>query len=321
VPGYQLARALRDFVRRDRRLVAPLERFFRERKVDLIHLNNGLRYHRADLLVAGRLGIPAVCHVRAFQPLTPLERFLGRRVRRFIYISRAIGADYERQGIAPERGLVVHNVVSVPAAPGEEARAKLRAEFGWDRSHFIAVNVGRLVPWKGQDVFLRAVRAAAASLPRLRALVVGAADPNQKSRAYASGLEALAREAGLAGRVVFAGHRADVPALFAAADVAVHSATKPEPFGRVIIEAMAAGTAVVAAEDGGVAEIVAPETDGVLVPPGDAEALARALLGLAGDDARRRRLAAAGKARVERHFSVENQVRQIEQAYEACVAR
>ena len=126
--------------------------------------------------------------------------------------------------------------------------------------------VGRLAPWKGQHLFLGAFAEAFPAGPE-RAVVVG---------------EGAVRRAGVRGPAAAAGRRAgdrrsgripwipaDVAAELAAMDVLVHSSTIPEPFGQVVVEGMAAGLPVVAADAGGPAEIVRDDVDGLLYPMGD----------------------------------------------------
>ncbi|MCK6629309.1 MAG: glycosyltransferase family 4 protein [Anaerolineae bacterium] len=318
---YQLGKATGAFIKQDLKLIRPLLHFLNEHQVDLIHFNSGLSTHRADLLVSNWLGIPAICHVRAFETLTPLERFVGRKVKRFFYISQAIAQDYQNQKIAPHRGQIIHNVVSPPPLITPAEKMALRAEFGWDETHFVVVNVGRLVSWKGQDVFIKAIDCLAPRLPHLRGLLVGKADDNPGSYNYAQNLQQLVTDKGLTDKVIFAGFRSDAVRLMAAADVVVHSATTPEPFGRVIIEGLATGTAVVATNDGGVADIITPGVNGMLVTPGDDSEMARTIEELAHNPTLRAKLGQAGYEHVKENFSVAGQLKQLEQAYLACLTR
>jgi glycosyltransferase involved in cell wall biosynthesis len=104
--------------------------------------------------------------------------------------------------------------------------------------------------------------------------------------------------------VTFTGHIEPAAAAFAAADIVAHTSILPEPFGRVIVEAMAAGRPVVAAAAGGALEIVREGETGRLVPPGDPAALAQALSELAADKAQRQRLGLAGRARAEQEYAL-----------------
>lgn len=159
--------------------------------------------------------------------------------------------------------------------------------------------VGRLAPWKGQDMFLRAF-AAAFGEGREQAVVVGAALFGEG--AYEDELRALVSTLGLAGRVEFRGFRPDVGAELTRLEVVVHASTLPEPFGQVVVEAMAAGRAVVVPDAGGPAEIVRHDIDGLLYPMGDQAALAQALRRLATDADLRRRLGEAARCSASRYL-------------------
>lgn len=154
--------------------------------------------------------------------------------------------------------------------------------------------VGRLAPWKGQDVFLRAFAAAFPDGAE-RAVVVGGALFGETD--YEEGLSRLVADLGLEGRVRLAGFREDVSAEMAGMDVLVHASVVPEPLGQVVLEGMAAGLPVVATAAGGPAEMVTDGVDGLLYPPGDAAALATLLRRLAGDPRLRESLGKAAKLR------------------------
>jgi glycosyltransferase involved in cell wall biosynthesis len=105
----------------------------------------------------------------------------------------------------------------------------------------------------------------------------------------------------------------------AAADVVVHSAVTPEPFGRVVIEALAASRPVIATAAGGVLDILEPEATGLLVPPDDTGALAHALVRLAGDPVLRTRLGAAGRRCVAEAFNQAEHVARVTALYRQCL--
>lgn len=149
--------------------------------------------------------------------------------------------------------------------------------------------VSRLAPWKGQHVFLQAfAQAFGGQGEKASAILTGAALFGEEC--YEAELRELARRLGIGEQVEFHGHCDDVGSELALLDVFVHASVTPEPFGQVVVEAMAAGLAVVAAGAGGPAEIISDDVDGVLVPPGDVEALASVLLRLAGNPDLRTRL-------------------------------
>jgi glycosyltransferase involved in cell wall biosynthesis len=147
--------------------------------------------------------------------------------------------------------------------------------------------LGRLAPWKGQELAIEAFATAThGSNATLR--IVGAALFGEDD--YASSLRPLAAALGIADRVRFDGFVDDVAAVLADTDVFVHASTVPEPFGQVVLEAMGAGCAVVVADEGGPASLVTDGVDGLHYAMGDADALADAVRRLADDASLRRKL-------------------------------
>ena len=315
--AYQTVRATQGAAALDLRWQLSLAQQLRRLRPALVHCNNGLRAHRLDILVCSALRMPVICHMHGFEQLTDLERLAARRVWGFIHISRAVAADFERQGLPAHRGVLIPE--ALPAAALTVPEPLPRATFGCGPEHFVIANVGRLVRWKGQDVFLRAIARIAPRMPQLRAWVVGAADDNEPSRAFAAELRQLAETLGITRQVVFTGHRVDALRVMAAADVVVHSSATPEPFGLVLVEAMAVGRPLVATNAGGVLDIVEPELNALLVPPGDHAALADSLERLAGEPVLRARLAAAGRRHVETHFTAREHIAMIEALYQQCL--
>lgn len=179
---------------------------------------------------------------------------------------------------------------------------------------FVAGIVGRLTPWKGQDVFLHAFARAFPDGDQ-QARVVGGALFGDGETKYADHLRELAVQLGVAERVTFRGHRDGISAELASMDVLIHASTTAEPFGQVLVEGMAARLPVVASRAGGPEEIISDGIDGLLYPPGDFVALAQILRRLAADPDLRARLGAGG-ARRAHEFSPESIAEQITKAYE-----
>lgn len=150
---------------------------------------------------------------------------------------------------------------------------------------------GRLSPWKGQHILIQAL----ANISQAEVWIIGAALFGEES--YEQRLRALAAQLGLDHRVRFFGHRTDVPELIAACDIVAHTSIAPEPFGKVIVEGMASGRPVIATAAGGVVEIIRDGIDGLLVPPGNVEALTASLRRLIADPQLRTKLAERGRAR------------------------
>ncbi|MFE3317753.1 glycosyltransferase family 4 protein [Nocardia sp. NPDC059195] len=196
--------------------------------------------------------------------------------------------------------------VELPAAPAVPRTRPAAAA--------VVVVVGRLSPWKGQDVFLRAI--AALRVRPGRVVLVGGTFFGEEP--YRAQLEKLAAELGVAAE--FTGHVDDPAEYLTAADILVHCSVLPEPFGQVVVEGMAAGCAVVAATPGGPAEIIRTGIDGLLVPGGDVAALTAALETLLHDPADRARLAIAGRDRA-RDFDIHTSARTVADFLDTMVTR
>jgi glycosyltransferase involved in cell wall biosynthesis len=182
--------------------------------------------------------------------------------------------------------------------------------------------VGHLTPWKGHEVFLEIARAVADRIPRSRFVVVGGSIYETHGHAgYPEILRQKTAALGLSDRVTFLGIRDDIPELLAGLDVLVHSPTAPEPFGRVLAEAMAVGRPVVAARCGGIPEVVEDGVTGFmtgfLVPSADVGAFTAAVVRLLEDPVQCRRLGGAGRRRAEARFGIEAHAAGVLEAYRA----
>lgn len=215
---------------------------------------------------------------------------------------------------------VVHPGTQLPLEPRELRRERARASLGIRDDEFAVGIAARLQPWKGQDVVVRAAASLLHARPHARLFIIGEAMFGL-DQAWAASLPALAEQLGIRGRTTFTGFRDDLPECLAGLDVAIHASVRPEPFGLGLIEAMAQGTAMIAADGGATREIVTPGADGLLTPPGDHEALATALLALCDDPDRRETMAAEGERTARDRFDARLMVRRLEDLYDSVVRR
>ena len=192
-----------------------------------------------------------------------------------------------------------------------DAPARLRREWCPAGAHLLVVP-GRLHPEKGHTYLFQALAAIRQRLERPVVALVAGAGP------FESAYREEVRSLGCEDIVRFLGFRTDIPDVIAAADLVVLPSVA-EAFGLVVAEALYLGTPIVATHVGGIPEIVEDGIDGVLVPPADSNALAKAIVGLLGDPERRRLMASAGRERVRDRFSFEKMMRAYEQIYERLV--
>lgn len=229
--------------------------------------------------------------------LITLSRFSADRVA---VVSQESLREWRRAGGRHEGISVVHSGIDLDEVDRQlgnpERIASYRNRFSPDGSPLIGM-FGRISSWKGQDVFLRAM----AQIPGARGVIAGGALFDEL--AYERELQEMARTLGVADRVTFAGHIDDPMALMAACDVVAHCSTAPEPSGRVIVEAMFAGTPVIGSDAGGVREFIDQEETGLLTPMKNDEALATAIRRYLANPDWAREVAARARIRAHENYS------------------
>ena len=318
--GYRAAKAVHLLARQDWPLARRLARLIKDEAIDLVHHNDSLRSSRDSVLAARLTGVPQVCHVRRFHEFSFIERYLARFVDCFIYISRAIEQSYCDVGVPADRGLVVYNPINATDFEQVNGVAEFKAEFGLDQVRLVS-NVGRLDWWKGHDYFLQAMAEVIQAQPSVKALIVGQPISKPLNQAYYQRLQQLVTELELSEHVIFTGFRADIPRIMAASDIVVHSASKPEPFGRVVVEAMLAGRPVIATAAGGVLDIIEDQVTGLLVPPKNAALMAQAIQQILQNPEQAKMMGQRAQQNARERFSVKQHVTAVQHNYERILTR
>jgi glycosyltransferase involved in cell wall biosynthesis len=300
--------------------IRSIVRVIRQHEIDLVHVNTGLRNGKAGIVAAWLAGIPCVCHVRRFEELEHFDKLFSRLVSSFVYISGAVAENYVAQGIPSNRGSVVYNVVDLADFSPDFDATSVRSEFGWTAQERLVGVIGRLDWWKGHEYFLEAVAQVVHQVPNLRGLIVGEPEDTPLNREYYQRLQSLARTLDLEDKIVFTGFRSDVPRILSALDVVVLSSSTPEPFGRVVIEGMAAGKPVVATAAGGVLEIIENGSNGLLVPCKNSQAMAQAILWFLSNQEKAAQIGSQARQFVAEKFAVERHVAQVQGIYDTTLS-
>ena len=302
----------------DPRIVSDLVSLARARDARILHVHG---YAAADFgrLAARRAGAALVLHEHFADPRMPAYQGLADRLLSGL-TDRAIAVSGStRDFLVRERHVPAARVRLIwNGAPLEEfatappgARESLRAAWGLGPDALAIGTIGRLSEQKGQRDLLDAAARVVRSDPRARFVLVGDGD-------LRPALEAQARALGLGDRLLFAGHRTDVPAVLAALDLVCISSTY-EGTPLALFEAMAAGRAIVSTAVDGCREVLEDGRTALLTPPRDPAALATALDRVLADDVLRGRLGAAASIE-SRRYDIAECVRQIEALYDEVLA-
>jgi glycosyltransferase involved in cell wall biosynthesis len=222
-----------------------------------------------------------------------LDRLSLPKAYRVVTVCRPFAEQIERLGVQPDRITILHNSVKPFVPPPQEAVQRVRREFGLADDEAVILSVGRVSQEKGHADLIRAAAALAAmsGAPQFRVVIVG--DGPERER-----LAQLATQLGIEKRIAFAGFQRDTKPYYAMATaVAVPSHSEGSP--NVVLEAMAAGLPLAANAVGGVPEILEEGVTGLMVPPRNPDAMAKALLRILSDAELRLRLGAAARARAE----------------------
>ena len=302
----------------DPRVVTDLVALVRRRDTSILHVHG---YAAADFgrVAARATGAALVLHEHFADPRMPAyqgwaDRALARWTDRAIAVSGSTRDFLVRERHVPaERVRVIWNGAPLlEFAPVARDRAReVRATLGLPREARVVGSIGRLNEQKGHRYLLDAAPAVLRAHPDARFLIVGDGDLAEPLRRQAQAL-------GLADRVVFAGHRGDVPEMLGAIDVlCLPSLYEGTPLA--LFEAMAAGKAIVASAVDGCAEVLADGTTGLLVPPRDPAALGAAVVRALGEPGLLERLEKAARE-ASRDYDIDTTVRRIESLYDEVLA-
>lgn len=238
-----------------------------------------------------------------------LERLASRITDRLVALTARERADYVNYKVAPEEKLeTIHSGVDLRRFQAASRHLdRLPEQFDVPADATIIGFTGWLLPIKGVQVLIDAMGLVCNRSSRAHLVLVGKGD-------LEADLKAQCRRLGISKNVTFLGWRRDVENILPLFDIFVLPSLN-EGMGRVLVEAMAAARPIVASHTGGIPDLVTDRQNGLLVPPGNPEALAAALLEIIGQPDRARRMGLAGR-RMSVSFSVEAMVAKIEQLYE-----
>ena len=270
-------------------------------KADVVHTNTAVL--PAPALAAWLTGRKHLWHIREFFSEFPAiwrfyQKYIWLLSTTIITISNAVRDQFDP--CFREKCTTIYNSLGNEAmAVDLETARRFRSSVG-DPEFLVGV-VGR-IKWvrKGQEVLIKAAAILSARFPEARYAVVGSVSPGNEDHLVR--LHELVRQNNLEGKIIFTGDIEEPRDIYAAFDVTVVPSVLPEPFGRVVMESMAAGTPVIGSRCGGIPEQIVDGLTGLLFNPGDEEDLASALAQLMGDKVRRLRMGKEGQRHIREKF-------------------
>jgi glycosyltransferase involved in cell wall biosynthesis len=298
----------------DREAVRTLVPLLQSGAIDIVHAHNGRTMLSSALAVTLARRGRCLCTQHFLEPdhvsrrglksalYHTAHRWVNGRMSALIAISEAVRQEMLKRREAPESKIaVVPNGIPEPELPTLTPAPALRAELGIGTETPLIVCVARLQREKDIRSLVAAMTEVTAACPSVRCLIAG-------EGAEKEALAAQIREADLEASVSLLGFRKDALSLIQAGDVFVLPSLA-EPFGLVLLEAMALGKPVIATRAGGPPEIVRDGETGLLVPPSDPKAMAEAILRLLADPQVRQAMARRGRERYQTHYTVERMTR------------
>jgi glycosyltransferase involved in cell wall biosynthesis len=294
-----------------------LRRIIRQREIDIVHFNE-----ITDFLggIAGWFcRKPCVCHVRA-DGISDLYRRLLipllKHIADAVVVPSKSTANWirgEDDEVAGKIRLIYDHAFDIQEYERPASGATFRKEFGFSPGDVLVVLVSKLVAPKGHECFIRAAERVLNASTGIRFAIVGGTVPGHEEEAFK--IRSLAKRLAPTPGLCMVGHQMDLPAVYAACDIAVHCPVFPDTYPTVVLLAMAAGKPVIGSATGGIVEQIDDGKTGLLVASNDPDALAQAILDLARDPDRCKSLGAAARKKVREEFAPETQARLLLEVY------
>jgi glycosyltransferase involved in cell wall biosynthesis len=306
--------------------VLRLRRVLTAIKPDIIH-TNGFKMHILGLWSRPER-TPVIWHIRDYVSSRPImRRLLGLHARRCamaIGNSQSVARDIQRVCGPGLDAVCIYNAIDLERYSPIGCKADLDTLSGLPPAKPTTVRIGliaTLARWKGHAVFLRALAQLPDDLDYRAYVIGGPIYQTDNSQRALDEFRALAAQLGLADRIGFTGYVSRPADAMRALDIIVHASTEPEPFGRVIAEAMACGRAVICSAAGGALELVTEGRDALTHEPGNHKALADRIAKLAQDADLRARLGNAGQATAQGRFELSRLAKEVVPMYRRITGR
>jgi glycosyltransferase involved in cell wall biosynthesis len=288
-----------------------LTKVMREFNIDLVHSNSTGGFAFLGGVASYIRKIPFIWHVRAvnFAGIGDLiQSVLSTKV---VVISEAVKKRFWWIPVK-DKIMLVYNGVNLGMFDISIDRNIFLSGIGCKEDDFLIGTIGRFVSWKGYEYFLKAAKIVLNEVPNAKFLIVGL--NYSENNKYLHDLKSLTKSLDIKDNIIFMGESDNIPEILSSLDLFVLPSIG-EPFGRVLIEAMASGKPIVAFKSGGVPEIVEESKTGFLVNPRDFDEMAKKIIYFLKNRTVAEKFGIAGKKRAEMFFNLKDHIKTIESLY------
>ena len=295
----------------DKITVYKLSQIIKKENVELMHINNGI--DPIAVSAARQCGIPCVAHSRGHENIPPKQMNID-------YISKLIAPtkkiarhNHTHINVPSDKIIVIHNSVDLEEFASDKERSRLRSHYGVSNSEILMGMFARVRPMKGQLVLAKAICQLKEKGYPVKCIFVG--DASDYGDDYLNEIRGYINQRNQENAFIFAGYQSDTASHYLAVDVVVHPSISEEAFGRIIIEAWAAGKPIVASDIGASVELINHQETGLIVEKNNPDELAKALERLITDSQLTKEIAQAG-ARYSLNFGNDSLIKSVEAIYE-----
>lgn len=282
--------------------------------IDLVHVNTIVI---PSAIIAAKLaGRPVIVHKREFVVSNKIASCMLDFIT-FLFADKVIAISnavkYNSIKLLQKKIVVIYNGVDLSEFSIKNDN-KIHKLYKIPKKTLLIGIFSRIEPWKGQHIVIRSLPKVLTQIEDVKLFIFGQYYTS-KGRKYFDEINNLVNELNLEKFILFPGTVKNVNKIYSEFDIIVLPSTDPEPLGRVVIEAMAAGRAVIATDNGGVKEIIENGKNGLLVKAGDLNDMENAIIKLAKTPSFRKKMGINGRKIVQKHFNINVIVRELEKIY------
>lgn len=288
--------------------------FIRKHNIHLIHLNNTVNGNHDWMLAALILNIPCLTHERAiYNNYSRLSYFLAPKLKSIICISDSVKNNLLKHSFSSSNLITIYNGIEPNDINATKLPQYIKKNHNIPSCSQVIGVVGNIREWKGQETAINALSSIHKTYPNVILVLVGEAGDADAS--YLNKLKGQIKKQKLEKYVVFTGYTTDVSSYINIMDIVLHTSVEPEPFGRVLIEAMSMKKPLIASNAGAIPEIIENELTGLTFKPGDAKELSLAVCRMLSNMIWANHLAGNGYKRLLKNFHIQENIKQTQRLY------